>query len=151
MTAVVESPVAPVLAAAASTKSVPVPELEVRSRKTFTVTSPFDRSSFYRVFRDYLGPDFLRVAGGCLSLSNYTQLLWKALQRRSVVAESSDEITMGPSAEDSFSQLSECAGVELPDVCDQFLHTKACADPRERVVLTLRGSRLVFEQGVVAA
>lgn len=149
MTAMVESPAATVLEAAASAASTP--QIEVRCRRTFTVTSPFDRASFYRVFRDYLGPDFIRVAGGCLSLSNYTRLLWVALQRRSVAAESSEEVTMKLSPEDGFAQLSECAGVENPDVCDQFLHTKAGAGSRELVVIKLRGNKLVYEQGVVAA
>ena len=149
MTVVAESPIAKVLEAAASTESTP--KLEVRCRRTFRVTSPFDRASFYRVFRDYLGPDFVRLAGGCLSLSNYTKSLWRALQRRSVVAELSEEITMELSPEDGFSQLSACAGVEDPDICSQFLHTKPCAGPKELVVIKLQGSTLVYEQGVIAA
>jgi len=148
MTAVVESPVAAISTAAASVKGT---EVRVSCKETFTVTSPLDRASFYRAVRNFLGPEFLRVEGGCVRLSEYTKSLWKALQRRSVSASSAEKIALALSAEDGFSQLSERVGVELPDICDEFLHTKSCADPKERVVLTFQGKRLVFEQGVVAA
>lgn len=148
MTAVVESPIAVVSMATASVKS---PEIMISCKETFTVTSQLDRASFYRAVRNFLGPEFLRTQGGCVRLSEYTKSLWKALQRRSASASSTDKIALALSAEDGFSQLSERVGVELPGICDEFLHTKSCADPSERVVLTVQGKRLVFEQGVVAA
>lgn len=146
MTAVIETPVVAESTAPTGSKNV---EITINCRATFMVTSALDRANFYRALRNYLGSDFVRVQDGCLRLSEYTKRLWTALQRR--VSVDGCEVAMVCTAEDSFSRLSNYVGVELPEVCAGFLHTKAAANPEERVVLRFRGKQLVFEQGDVDA